>query len=1033
MEYIAPILSVIFTLLIFIYLLLGTYIIRLNPKSSLNRLFLAVCIAMSIWSLGFAIGITAQGPESALLWRRVSAIGWTMVYSIILHFLILLTYENRTLNNKGLLKFLYIPGFISIYIFSFSNHMAAAQHNLQKLTYGWVNMPINNTLDWFFYAYYTLYAVVGLVVIWKWKQKLEDKKLAKQGTLIMLSFIASFILGSLVDIGVGSILAKPLPQLAPVFILLPTWTMYYGARYYGAMGQEKSYSSEMIVTEEDQEKIFKNIARALLLGGLISFISEYIPFIRGNDGDIKGGILKGGLFSMVGFGVYMFQRIKKTSVKEALTIITLVLSIPIIMFATNDYGGLTVWAFPIVIMMSSLIFSNRTLLISSTVIAIITQRLMWILNPEVTVLIDQYDYIARIGVFATAFLIGYYVNRIYIAKIKENNAQIAFQKINSEVSLEFVNVNQENLDTKINKLLLNIGAFFQIDRAYIFLVNHQSNTMTYSYEWCAEGIEPEVGKVEEAPVTICSWGFEQLKKNKVVHIDDISAMPPEARAEQEQLMRQKVKTFVTVAIGKDNDIDGFIGFESLLSHKKWSEEEIKQIGILSNLIAQGLAKIKDEKEIEYMAYYDTLTTLPNRFLFKDRTNQGIRLAKKNGKQAAVLFLDLDDFKAVNDTIGHKGGDELLKEVANKLRKSVGKTDTVARFGGDEFMILLNDINNEEDIFKVVDLIMALFGEPFNIQGQDFLVTSSVGIAVYPGDGEEADLLIENADMAMYKAKEKGKNQYTVYTTKMKEEVEMNIILSNDLSSAIERNELVVYYQPQVDIVSGRINGLEALLRWEHPEKGMISPGVFIPLAEKNGLINSIGEWVLRTACIQTKKWQDMNLPPLRMAVNLSAIQLISPSIVNLVKDILKESNLASEYLEIEITESAAIKESIYIEEALAKLKNIGVTIAIDDFGTEYSSLSRLKLLPIDRIKIDMQFTQGIESNEKDRAIIMVIINLAKNLGLNVIAEGVETKGQLDFLNQKLCDDVQGYYYYKPMPMAEVEEVLREQSLAFAVI
>lgn len=310
-----------------------------------------------------------------------------------------------------------------------------------------------------------------------------------------------------------------------------------------------------------------------------------------------------------------------------------------------------------------------------------------------------------------------------------------------------------------------------------------------------------------------------------------------------------------------------------------------------------------------------------------------------------------------------------------------------------------------------------------------LLDIRVGVAIYPSDGKEANLLIENADMAMYKAKEKGKNQYTMYTAKMKEEVDRNTILSNDLSNAIERNELVVYYQPQVDIVTGKINGLEALLRWVHPEKGIISPGVFIPLAEKNGLINNIGEWVLRTACIQTKKWQDMNLLPVRMAVNLSAIQLVNPSIVALVKDILKESNLSPEYLEIEITESAAIKESIYIEEALTKLKNIGITIAIDDFGTEYSSLSRLKLLPIDRIKIDMQFTQGIESNEKDRAIIMVIINLAKNLGLNVIAEGVETKEQLDFLNQKLCDDVQGYYYYKPLPMAEVEEVLREQSVA----
>lgn len=1023
MEYIAPILSVMFVSLIFIYLFWGIYIIKLNPKSSINRLFLAICIAMSVWSLGFALSVVATDYDAALFWRRVSAIGWANVYSFILHFLILLTCKNKKLKNEKYLWLLHIPGLISMYVFSLSNSLAKGQYNLQRFEFGWTNISINNSWDWFFYSYYTLYAVVGLVVIWKWKQKLEDKTLAKQGTLIMLSFIATFVLGTLVDVAAGSLFKNPLPQLAQVFILIPTWAMYYAARYYGVMGREKFHGEEMLVTEEDQKKIFKNIAWALFLGGIISFISEHIPFVRGNGGDFQTGLLRGGLFSIVALGVYMFQKVKNVVIQETLTIIILVVSIPSILFASNQYAALTVWAFPIVIMMSSLIFSNKKLLISSTVVAILTQRLMWILNPKATVVIDRYDYIARIGVFVTAFLIGYYVNKIYMAKIRENNDQIAFQKINSEFSLEIVNLNQENFDAKINKLLHTMGLFFQIDRAYIYLINHKDNTMAYSYEWCAEGIEPQIGTVKEVPITVCAWGFDQLKQNKVTSFEDVGAMPIEARAEQEQLMRQKVKSFVTVSIDKDNDIDGFIGFETIVLHKKWSEEKIKQLSILSNLIAQGLAKIKDQKKIEYMAYYDALTTLPNRFLFKDRTNQGIGLAKENGKQIAVIIIDLDNFKLVNDAIGHKGGDELLKEVGKKLQESVGKTVTVARFGGDEFMMLLNNIENEEEIFKLGDKIMDLFTQPFKIQGQDFLVTGSAGISVYPIDGEDADTLIKNADTAMYKAKEKGKNQYALCTAELKEEVEMSMMLLNDLSGAIERNELVVYYQPQIEIATGRINGLEALIRWEHPERGMISPGVFIPLAEQNGLINSIGEWVLRTACIQNKKWQDMNLPPLPVAVNLSAIQLIDPKLVSRVENILKESNLSPQYLELEITESMAVKESTHIEGVLCRLKNIGITIAIDDFGIEYSSLSRLKMLPIDRIKIDMQFTQGIEINEKDRAITMVIINLGKSLGLNVIAEGVETKGQLDFLNVQSCDDVQGYYYYKPMPAQEIEAVL----------
>ena len=297
----------------------------------------------------------------------------------------------------------------------------------------------------------------------------------------------------------------------------------------------------------------------------------------------------------------------------------------------------------------------------------------------------------------------------------------------------------------------------------------------------------------------------------------------------------------------------------------------------------------------------------------------------------------------------------------------------------------------------------------------------------PLDGEDSESLVKNADTAMYEAKDNGKNQYSLCTPDMKNEVEKNMKLSNDLYRALERNELVVYYQPQVDLPTSKIVGVEALIRWMHPTRGMISPGVFIPIAEGNSLINSIGEWVLKTACIQNKKWQDMGLPHMNMAVNLSPVQMINPKIVENIENIIKETRLDPKYIELEITESVTIQESDYVIDVLNKLKKIGVSIAIDDFGTEYSSLSRLKMLPIDRIKIDMQFVQGIENNEKDKAITMVIINLAKSLGLNVLAEGVETNSQLEFLNQKMCDYVQGYYYYKPMPAEELEKILVDLS------
>ena len=318
--------------------------------------------------------------------------------------------------------------------------------------------------------------------------------------------------------------------------------------------------------------------------------------------------------------------------------------------------------------------------------------------------------------------------------------------------------------------------------------------------------------------------------------------------------------------------------------------------------------------------------------------------------------------------------------------------------------------------------MEMFEYPFNVDGQELYMTGSAGVAVYPFDGADAETLTKNADIAMYMAKSRGKNQYALCTTDMKEEVKQNIKLSNYLYRVQERGELIIYYQPQIKLNTGKIIGLEALLRWNHPEMGMILPNTFIHLAEMNGTINSIGEWVLKTAIRQNKLWQDNGYPHLRMAVNLSVIQFNNPRFVNSVEHILQETGMKPEYLELEITESIATKEAGNIVDILNQLKQLGVSISIDDFGTEYSSLNRLKELPIDRIKIDMQFVQGIEGNEKDQAITKVIINLAKGLGLEVVAEGVETAPQLEFLNQRMCDEVQGYYYYKPMPAEEIEKL-----------
>jgi diguanylate cyclase (GGDEF) domain len=521
---------------------------------------------------------------------------------------------------------------------------------------------------------------------------------------------------------------------------------------------------------------------------------------------------------------------------------------------------------------------------------------------------------------------------------------------------------------------------------------------------------------------------DRILQRDVVHIPDAAKRPENADSGGAYLMNEPCRSLLSIPVVNGSSVLGFLSLVNLKAAREWHSEHIGPLKVLANTLTDALTKVEAEKEINYMAYYDHLTALPNRLLFKDRLTQALLQAGRTGRRLGVVFLDLDSFKSVNDTLGHERGDELLRIIAERLKNCVRRSDTVSRFGGDEFLLLINNLVSEGDIAKVADNIMAQFSRPFELKGQEFYITASAGIAMYPVDGADADKLIKNADIAMYSAKEMGKSQYAMCSCEMKETVSSNVALTTSLYRALGRGEFIIYYQPQVCLQTKKITGLEALLRWRSPEHGMINPGRFIPLAEQTGLINPIGEWALRQACEQNMRWQRTGLPPVRMAVNLSIIQLRNPKLQDIIRNVLEETGLDPAYLELEITESVATRESDYIIDLLGRLKSLGVTLSIDDFGTEYSSLSRLKTLPVDRIKMDIQFVQGIDGSMKDKAITKVIINLAKNLGLKVIAEGVETESQLNFLYQKMCDEVQGFYYFRPMPADQVEFALKNNLL-----
>lgn len=486
-----------------------------------------------------------------------------------------------------------------------------------------------------------------------------------------------------------------------------------------------------------------------------------------------------------------------------------------------------------------------------------------------------------------------------------------------------------------------------------------------------------------------------------------------------RLKRQNIDDELTDV---SNEINGMLGaLERSQLFLSKSESALKKA--IEKLQDEVLEHQKTQEQIKYIAYHDTLTGLPNRNLLNELLVHSITLAERNNKCMAVLFLDIDGFKMINDSKGHGMGDQILQEVAERLLKTLRKSDVIARHGGDEFIVIIEELDNCSGVELIANKIVNCFQEPFHLENQDYFLTTSVGVAVYPADGQTPDMLIKNADIAMYKAKENGKNQYLFCTPVMKDVANETMELSTNLYRAIEKNELELYYQPQLSCHNNQIMGVEALIRWRHPVMGLISPAKFIPIAEKTGLILPIGEWVLRTACQQNKKWQEQGLPKIRMGVNLSLRQFHNNDLLNLVESVLKETKLAPQYLELEITETIAMKEKSYIINTLNAFRQIGVSIAIDDFGTEYSSLSYLKHLPVDRLKVAMQFIRGIGIDHKDEALAKGIIVLAKSIGMNVIAEGVETKEQLEFLKNHNCDEIQGYYFFKPLAEAEMTKLL----------
>ncbi|HUO43752.1 MAG TPA: EAL domain-containing protein [Burkholderiales bacterium] len=532
---------------------------------------------------------------------------------------------------------------------------------------------------------------------------------------------------------------------------------------------------------------------------------------------------------------------------------------------------------------------------------------------------------------------------------------------------------------------------------------------------------PDTGQADTAAATVSVSSWDGVRRyTSARQLFDFPLAVVVGLSEEEQLasVDQHARVYLWRAVAGSVVVIVVI---VMLGRMSWELAQIRR--------REVEAQMAHAERVEYLAYHDGLTGLPNRSLFSKLLEQGINQARRHDRRLAVIFLDLDRFKQINDTLGHDAGDALLQETAKRLTTCLRDSDTVARLGGDEFVALLPELEKEEYAATVARKILSATAKPFTLAGHELRITASVGIGIYPKDGEDEQTLTKNADVAMYQAKSEGKNNFQFYSKEMNKNSLQRLALESDLRRALERGEFRLHYQAKRDLRSGRITGMEALLRWQHPDLGTVQPMQFIPLAEETGLIVPIGEWVLRTACLQNIAWQKQGLPPYIMAVNLSARQFGDDHLLDDVAAILRDTGMDPHLLELEITESMIMRNVEKTIQTLTRLKEMSIRIAIDDFGTGYSSLATLKQFPLDTIKIDGSFIRDVSTNAEDRGLTEAIIAVGRTLGLTVIAEGVETREQADFLRQYACDEFQGFYFNKPLPAEQFAELLRTQAAA----
>ncbi len=1009
------IVALIFCLTSLIYMFIGYYGLSLNIKSRVNRMFFTMTSSLSFWALTYAIVTNTGDLVNAIFWTKISVFGWGTYYGLALHFSKLVSTNREKLSLKEYL-YIYIPMiyFVSMVLFDTGLY----RYNIVQSEYGFTVSTPFTLFNIAFTVYSLIYTALTINEIYRFYKNTSDKKIKK---LIISIFKVALIItciGVVSEVIIREFFDLPIIQSVVIFLLLPVSMFFYLLLTSKIMHAAIELDIDNIVDDKAKELLFQFFGYIYVLFAYGSFIVNYLDKSRCNEEQLLISFVIMVIAFMHFFLTFLFidDRVQYNLITSLYIFVISFLAL----FYTQDFFN-TIWLFYFCYLIITVIYKKSWHWLIMYVTMLGLQIFILMTHTDIIISYEQYlDFTARAFMMTIFAVLSYFINRAYRKRINDNIIQMNKQLSLKEFSKDVFAMDIDNLVQTKLAFLYKFNNDFSVKRSYYLEMSVKEENQVEQVLF-VEGGKKELQKNLNATIFANhEYLLERLYNDEIIEIFNID-YENKLQELKNKFRDRGINSLYAFPVKIDNKLRAIIACECIF------DENNKLIHFyietLQRLVVDAYKKVDNEKDLFFKANYDAITGLINKSYFMKKTNKILSSLKKKHKNHYCLYIDIDDFKSINDSFGHVIGDRVLLEISNILIESVDGKAFITRFTGDEFVIFFKEEQDKKFIRDYSQAIIDCFKQGIEINDSNFRLNISIGIANYPNDAKDMVELIKNSDLAMHVAKDLGHMKYHFCNDNDKKRILEDAKYIDKLYTALDKEEFVLAYQPQIDIESEKVIGVESLIRWNSSDFGMVSPNKFVHILEKTGLIISVGEWIIEETMREQQRLKDEGINDIRLSINLSAIQFMDTTLVDTIRLLKEKYNVNSEFIEFEITESVAINDSEYMMEAFSSIKEMGFSIAIDDFGTGFSSLNRLQSLPLDRLKIDKSFIDGIGENPKRESIVNVIIELSKNLGLISIAEGVETKEQIDYLRKHQCKEVQGYYYAKPLFADELREFI----------